>query len=77
MPKKVRELKKLVKKAGYVYQGDRGKGSHTFWKHPLMPDEPLCIPGKDGDDAPRYLEKEVDRVLRKLEELENQQEEGE
>ncbi len=24
------------------------KGSHTYWKHPLLP---LTIPGKDGDDA--------------------------
>ncbi|NJR52859.1 MAG: type II toxin-antitoxin system HicA family toxin [Leptolyngbyaceae cyanobacterium CSU_1_3] len=75
MPKKVRELKKLVKKAGYVYQPDRGKGSHTFWEHPLLPDRPLCIPGKDGDDAPKYLEKEIDLALRKLEELESQEDE--
>jgi len=31
-----------------------------------MSDEPVTIAGKDGDDAPRYLEKQVDRVLQKL-----------
>jgi predicted RNA binding protein YcfA (HicA-like mRNA interferase family) len=75
MPKKVRVLKKMVKKSGYVYQPGRGKGSHSFWEHPLMPDEPLTISGKDGDDARPYIEKEVERVLKKLEELESQQEE--
>jgi len=46
-----------------------------YWKHPLLPEEPLTIPGKDGDDAPLYLERNIQRVLKKLEEIEN--EEGE
>ncbi|MBD1804307.1 type II toxin-antitoxin system HicA family toxin [Microcoleus sp. FACHB-SPT15] len=75
MPKKIRELKAIVAKVGYVLQSGRGKGSHTYWKHPLLPEEPLTIPGKDGDDAPLYLEKNIRRVLKKLEEIEN--EEGE
>lgn len=75
MPKKIRELKVMVTKAGYVLQPRRGKGSHTFWKHPLLPDEPLTIPGKDGDDVPLYLERSIQRVLKKLKTLEN--EEGE
>ncbi|WP_340626585.1 type II toxin-antitoxin system HicA family toxin [Aphanizomenon flos-aquae] len=41
----------------WVSPSSRGKGSHTYWKHPLLPEEPLTIPGKDGDDAPLYLEK--------------------
>ncbi len=45
------------------------------WKHPLLPEEPLTTPGKDGDDAPLYLERNIQRVLKKLEEIEN--EEGE
>lgn len=68
MPKKIREIKRILSQAGYVQLAGRGKGSHTFWVHPSMPDEPLTISGKDGDDAPRYLEKEVRRVLQKLEE---------
>jgi predicted RNA binding protein YcfA (HicA-like mRNA interferase family) len=75
MPKKIRELKAIVAKVGYVLQAGRGKGSHTYWKHPLLPEEPLTIPGKDGDDAPLYLEKNIQRVLKKLEDIES--EEGE
>ena len=71
MPKKIRELKAMVAKAGYILQPDRGKGSHTYWKHPLLPEEPLTIPGKDGDDAPLYLEKNIQRVLKSLEDFEN------
>ncbi|WP_353932907.1 type II toxin-antitoxin system HicA family toxin [Okeanomitos corallinicola TIOX110] len=71
MPKKIRELKAMVVKVGYVLQPGRGKGSHTYWKHPLLPEEPLTIPGKDGDDAPLYLERNIQRVLKKLKELKN------
>lgn len=75
MPKKIRELKASVAKVGYVLQPGRGKGSHTYWRHPLLPEEPLTIPGKDGDDAPLYLEKSIERVLKKLEELQKQEQE--
>lgn len=33
------------------------KGSHTCWYHELLPDDPITISGKDGDDAKKYLEK--------------------
>ncbi|MEA5567883.1 type II toxin-antitoxin system HicA family toxin [Anabaena sp. UHCC 0399] len=67
MPKKIRELKARLQKAGFNYR--QAKGSHTFWTHPLVPDEPVTIAGKDGDDAPKYLEKQVNRVLGKLEQV--------
>ena len=54
MPKKIRELKRLLRKAGFTDR--QGKGSHTVWSHPLLPDEPVTIAGKDGDDAKQYLE---------------------
>ncbi|HBY79563.1 MAG TPA: hypothetical protein DEG47_21775 [Cyanobacteria bacterium UBA11148] len=66
----------MVAKVGYVLQPGRGKGSHTYWKHPWLPEEPLTIPGKDGDDAPLYLERNIQRVLKKLEEIENKEGEG-
>lgn len=69
MPKKIRELKKAVKKAGFELLPGRGKGSHSMWKHPLLPD-PVVIAGKDGDDAPKYLEKDVEQKLQQLKELE-------
>lgn len=72
MPKKIRELKAMLQKAGFIYRP--AKGSHTFWTHPLIPDEPVTIAGKNGDDAPKYLEKQVNKVLKKLEEIDNQEE---
>ncbi|MEH2137496.1 MAG: type II toxin-antitoxin system HicA family toxin [Nostoc sp.] len=47
MPKKIRELKAILLKVAFVYRP--AKGSHTFWNHPLIPDEPVSIAGKDGD----------------------------
>jgi predicted RNA binding protein YcfA (HicA-like mRNA interferase family) len=73
MPKKIRELKAMVLKAGYILQPGRGKGSHTYWKHPLLLEEPLTIPGKDGDDAPLYLEKNIQQVLKSLENFESEE----
>lgn len=63
----------MVAKVGYILQPGRGKGSHTFWKHPLLPEEPLTIPGQDGDDAPLYLERGIQRVLKKLENQKNKE----
>jgi predicted RNA binding protein YcfA (HicA-like mRNA interferase family) len=64
MPKKIRELKRLLLKAGFTWRP--GKGSHTVWSHPDLPDESITIAGKDGDDARLYLEKEVNQKLKKL-----------
>jgi len=67
MPKKVRELKSLLKKAGFVYR--TGKGSHTRWYHELLPEDPITISGNDGDDAQKYLEKQVSQKLAKLKKI--------
>ena len=67
MPKKIRQLKKLLRKAGFSYR--QGRGSHTIWTHPLLPDEPITVAGKDGDDAKPYLEQQVNKRLKKLEDL--------
>jgi hypothetical protein len=37
----------------------------------LLPKEPLTIPGKDGDGVPLYLERSIQRVTKKLSEMEN------
>lgn len=50
MPKKVRELKAMMLKAGFVSR--RGKGSHTIWRHPKLSGS-LTLSGNDGDDARR------------------------
>lgn len=66
MPKKIRELKKMLKKAGF--RDFRGKGSHNHWIHPLYSGK-ITLSGQDGSDAKPYQEKEVfnaiDEVRRK------------
>jgi len=60
MPKKIRELKALLSKAGFRWRP--GKGSHTIWEHPLA-DQSVTLSGKDGRDARRYQEHEVNEQL--------------
>jgi predicted RNA binding protein YcfA (HicA-like mRNA interferase family) len=73
MPRKIRELKAQVKREGFVFLPKRGKGSHERWKHPLL-SQTLTIPGKDGDDVPRYLEKQVAQLLNELNSIRRNQE---
>jgi predicted RNA binding protein YcfA (HicA-like mRNA interferase family) len=72
MPKKIRELKQNLSKAGFVLQKGRGKGSHSYWVHPAI-SSPLIMPGKDGDDAPRYLEQQINKALQLLATLEEEE----
>jgi len=66
MPKKIRELKSMLLKAGFTYRS--GKGSHTVWSHPCLPYS-LTLSGKDGADTDRYQEKDVKNALQNLEKL--------
>lgn len=68
MPRKIREFKSEIASEGFVYLPKRGKGSHERWKHPLL-GKTLTIPGKDGDDVPLYLEKQLAKLLTELENL--------
>jgi len=68
MPRKIRELNLSFQREGFIYLPKRGKGSHERWRHPLLR-KTLTIPGKDGDDAKPYLEKEVRQRLKKLQDL--------
>ena len=60
MPKKIRELKAMLAKAGFRWRP--GKGSHTIWEHPLA-DKSVTLSGNDGRDAQRYQEREVAEQL--------------
>ncbi|MBE9116229.1 type II toxin-antitoxin system HicA family toxin [Lusitaniella coriacea LEGE 07157] len=64
MPKKIRELKQILRKAGFTELP--GKGSHTNWIHPLYEGK-LTISGKDGSDAKRYQEKVVKQAIFEIE----------
>ena len=70
MPQKIRELKRLLLQAGFIYQP--AKGSHSKWTHPQLP-QSIILAGKDSKDAKQYLEKQVDKALEELARL-NQQE---
>jgi predicted RNA binding protein YcfA (HicA-like mRNA interferase family) len=65
VPQKVRQLKSSLSKAGFYLRP--GKGSHTVWKHILLPGTEVTISGKDGDDAKPYQVKDVRNALRDLE----------
>lgn len=67
MPKKIRELKKALQKAGFEER--KGKGSHTNWVHPKYSGK-VTLSGKDGNDAKRYQEKEVLEAIRIVQENE-------
>jgi predicted RNA binding protein YcfA (HicA-like mRNA interferase family) len=60
MPKKIRQLIKSLEKAGFTNRG--GKGSHRNFTHPNYL-EPVTISGKEGSDAKRYQEKDVERAI--------------
>ncbi|NES95821.1 MAG: type II toxin-antitoxin system HicA family toxin [Desertifilum sp. SIO1I2] len=71
MPKKIRTLKQLLLSKGFIYR--QGKGSHQVWSHSLL-SQVIVIARKDGDDAPLYLEKQVNNAVQELEEMENLEE---
>ncbi|HMO65613.1 MAG TPA: type II toxin-antitoxin system HicA family toxin [Verrucomicrobiota bacterium] len=59
MPRKIRQLIADLERAGFRDRG--GKGSHRNFLHAtgLV----VTVSGKLGDDAPRYLEKQVRRAI--------------
>jgi predicted RNA binding protein YcfA (HicA-like mRNA interferase family) len=71
MPKKIRELKSLLKKAGFI--DEPAKGSHTKWSHPLLPGK-ITLSGKDSNDAKTYQEKDVRNALNHLTQIQKDQE---
>jgi predicted RNA binding protein YcfA (HicA-like mRNA interferase family) len=60
VPKKIRELKARLRKAGFRWRP--GKGSHTVWEHPLA-DRSVTLSGKDGQDAKAYMEAQVETQI--------------
>ncbi|QHU99074.1 type II toxin-antitoxin system HicA family toxin [Synechocystis sp. CACIAM 05] len=69
MPKKIRELKTLLKQAGFTIKP--AKGSHSKWTHPSLP-QAIIMAGKDSNDAKPYLEKQVMESLAKLRKLDQE-----
>jgi len=62
MPKKIRELIRDLKKAGFVDCG--GKGSHRNFTHSCG--SRITISGKTSEDAKRYQERAVEKALQEV-----------
>jgi predicted RNA binding protein YcfA (HicA-like mRNA interferase family) len=62
MPRKIRQLKADLRRAGFVPQANRGKGSHGFWVHEET-NVSVTVSGQDGRDARAYQEAEVRNAI--------------
>lgn len=74
MPRKIRQLKQDLRRAGYRQLPGRGKGDHTVWGHPAVPDENVVLDGRDGQDAQHYQERQVRDAIRAAREAQQEQE---
>ena len=70
MPVKIRELKAQLRKVGFEFR--LGKGSHTVWRHPFVPQLKLTLSGHDGDDAKPYQIREVNAAIRIVKEMQDE-----
>ncbi len=61
MPRKIRELRTDLRRAGFVWRS--GKGSHGFWEHLEYPDIFVTLSGNEGKDAQPYQERDVRNAL--------------
>ena len=66
MPKKVRELKAMLRKAGFSEDG--GKGSHVNFWYEGVHGTFVTVSGQDGQDARAYHEKQVRSALERVRE---------
>jgi predicted RNA binding protein YcfA (HicA-like mRNA interferase family) len=62
MPKKIRELKAMLRQAGW-YQIVGGKGSHTKWAHDHVARR-VILSGNEGRDARPPQERDVEKAIR-------------
>ena len=64
MPPKIRKLKADLSRAGFLVRP--GKGRHTVWTHPALPEIEVTLSGKDGNDAKPYQVRDVLSALKEL-----------
>jgi hypothetical protein len=69
MPRKVRQLKSDLRKLGFAEDKAGGKGSHSKWRHSLLPCLTLTLSGNDGDDAQAYQERVLQKASERLREV--------
>lgn len=65
MPRKIRQLIKELKKAGFEQVSGAGKGSHRKFVQDRFPGA-VTLSGKEGTDAKQYQEREVKNAIEKI-----------
>ena len=63
----------MLEKAGFTLLPKRGKGSHSYWTHPLLT-KPVVLSGQDNKDAKPYQEKDVITSIQEVKKLEKGEE---
>lgn len=66
IPKKIRELKAMLRAAGWV-RVSGGKGSHSKWAHGKVARR-VILSGNDGSDAKPGQQRDVDNAVREASE---------
>jgi predicted RNA binding protein YcfA (HicA-like mRNA interferase family) len=66
VPRKIRRLVKDLRAAGFELVPDAGKGSHRKFIHVDFRGA-VTLSGKDGDDAKKYQERQVQRAIEEVE----------
>jgi predicted RNA binding protein YcfA (HicA-like mRNA interferase family) len=63
MPRKIRDLIRDLRRAGFELLKDRGKGDHQIWQHPDHENARVGLDGKPGSDAKPYQEDDLKKAL--------------
>jgi predicted RNA binding protein YcfA (HicA-like mRNA interferase family) len=62
MRRKLRDLERDLKSAGFSKVSRRGKGSHELWFHPQT-GKKVLVPQPKGDLLPDYVDKQVRKAI--------------
>lgn len=65
MPRKIRQVLKAYKKAGFFVVHGAGKGDHRKLKHEKFSGS-IILDGKEGSDARPYQEKQLKQALENI-----------
>jgi predicted RNA binding protein YcfA (HicA-like mRNA interferase family) len=66
VPRKIRQLVKDLRDAGFTLIPGGGKGSHRKFTHPKYRGA-VTVSGQDGEDAKKYQEKQVKLAIEEVE----------
>jgi predicted RNA binding protein YcfA (HicA-like mRNA interferase family) len=66
MPRKIRDLTKDLRDAGFILLRKRGKGDHRMYGHLTVAGVTVVLDGEPGDDAKDFQEKQVREAVAKV-----------